>query len=94
MKIPATSLTRRNPPLMLAAVACDAARRVCAAAGRKDLGDHLRAARVLPGKATFLTGRSVLNHELSLLSPQIAEGLATAMAPFCPAPKGWKVTFA
>jgi len=94
MKIPANSLTRRNPPLMLAAVACDAGRRACDAAGRKELGAYLRAAKVVPGKATFLTGKALANHELSLLSGEISAELARSMAPFCPAPNGWKVAFA
>lgn len=80
--------------MLLAAVACDAARRACEAAGRKELGAYLRAAKVVPGKATFLTGKALANHELSFLSGEIAAELQRAMAPFCSAPKGWKVIFA
>lgn len=94
MKIPANSLTRRNPPLMLAAVACDAARRACASAGRPELAAYLRGAKVTPGKAVFLTGRAMANAELGLLAADVEAELAKAMPPFCPAPKGWKALFA
>lgn len=93
MKIPALSLTKRNQPLLMAAVACDAARRVCEAVGRKEMGVWLRGARVVAGKVTFLTGRSVVNHELALLSNQITIELARVMTIFYPSQSVWKVFF-
>ncbi len=93
MKVPAKSVTKRNSGLLLAAVACDAARRALAAAGRPELGAFLRGAKVSPGDCRYLTGNPAANHEMALYSGKVAAELVSAMAPFAPAPAGWKVRF-